>query len=160
MPALEGQIFVDENYTDSNWERIIYSLSIKKERYHLSEELKNITRNPSEPVLANKNALDSIYKTYITLNDLVKDIDKRIAKEKAAELNEKVQELVFSSLRAWTSEDAQRSLSKTLLFKSDAIHPLLTLKKLPVNLCNISESLLSIYQDPTPENAQVVCAQA
>ena len=42
------------------------------------------------------------------------EADTRTAKEKAAELNEKVQELVFSALRSLTSEDAQRNLSLLL----------------------------------------------
>ena len=63
--------------------------------------MKKTQRSQSEPALANENALDSIYRTYITLNNMVADNDaddKRTAKEKAANLNEKVQELVFSVL--------------------------------------------------------------
>ena len=107
MPALKGQIVVDDKYTESNWDRIINSLSIKTERSRLSEELKKIQRSTSQPALANENALDSIYQTYITLNR-VEDNDAdntRTAKEKAADLNKKVQELVFSALRALSSED-------------------------------------------------------
>ena len=119
-------------------------------------------------MLANENALDSIYRTFIALNRLVEDdteADTRTAKEKAAELNEKVQELVFSALRSLTSEDAQRNLSlllgqrkaytdftlsKSMLVGCDNRHPLKSTKKLSVNLTNIRKICYPFNKIPPP----------
>ena len=92
-------------------------MSIKKEQTRLSDELKKIQRGQTDPVSMNENALDNIYRTFITLNNMVKDdleTDTRTSQEKAAALTDKVQELVFSAIRSLTSEDAQWNFSLLL----------------------------------------------
>ena len=47
-------------------------------------------------------------------------------------------------------------LMKVLLSQADGRYPLGAPKKIPPNLCNISETMHPIYQEPAPDNAVVI----